>query len=473
MQESLMPGERETSRPAESEGPPGWRRETRITLAVALVFGLLMVAQERQILAALAHGSGVLPGLTWRLPWPLFFVAIALPLPLRARIAFLGLSGLFFALVVVGDASYFRFFGSVTSLVSAGTAHQLWDVRDSVLQLLQATDALFALAFLALAALAILPGRHLTGEAPPLPRAPRLTGSIGLLALAFALHSVAWRTPIYEDTHHLGREKWVMPAEHWGSRFSHATYAETFGLYNYHLHDLLEFVALGRSRTPMTEAEQRAIDVVVAHKQALNRIDTPFAGVAAGRRVVMIQLEAIVHWLLDLEVDGTPVMPFLSSLQSKGLSWDYVMDVTAIGRTSDAEFAVMTGLLPDTTRPNSFAHPDRAPTYLPRSLKALGYPTASYHGYKKSFWNRTYTHPVYGIDEMFFDETYPTEKILGLGVPAPTPAWGSMIQDGMEYYRAAPWLVLYPGLAIVVTVVSFNLVASGLREAMDPAQRGR
>ena len=64
-------------------------------------------------------------------------------------------------------------------------------------------------------------------------------------------------------------------------------------------------------------------------------------------------------------------------------------------------------------------------------------------------------------------------SFLGLGVPAPTPAWGSMIQDGVEYYRTAPWLVLVPGLAIIVTVVSFNLVASGLREAMDPAQRGR
>lgn len=64
-------------------------------------------------------------------------------------------------------------------------------------------------------------------------------------------------------------------------------------------------------------------------------------------------------------------------------------------------------------------------------------------------------------------------SFLGLGVPPPTPSWGSMIQDGLEYYRAAPWLVLYPGLAITLTVVSFNLVASGLREAMDPAQRGR
>jgi peptide/nickel transport system permease protein len=64
-------------------------------------------------------------------------------------------------------------------------------------------------------------------------------------------------------------------------------------------------------------------------------------------------------------------------------------------------------------------------------------------------------------------------SFLGLGVPPPTPSWGSMIQDGLQYYRAAPWLVLFPGLAITLTVVSFNLVASGMREAMDPAQRGR
>jgi len=64
-------------------------------------------------------------------------------------------------------------------------------------------------------------------------------------------------------------------------------------------------------------------------------------------------------------------------------------------------------------------------------------------------------------------------SFLGLGVPPPTPSWGAMIQDGLEYYRVAPWLVLFPGLAITLTVVSFNLVASGLREAMDPAQRGR
>jgi peptide/nickel transport system permease protein len=60
---------------------------------------------------------------------------------------------------------------------------------------------------------------------------------------------------------------------------------------------------------------------------------------------------------------------------------------------------------------------------------------------------------------------------LGVGVQPPTPSWGAMISDGQSYYRSAPWLVLYPGLAIMLTVLSFSLLGDGLRDALDPAQR--
>jgi peptide/nickel transport system permease protein len=61
---------------------------------------------------------------------------------------------------------------------------------------------------------------------------------------------------------------------------------------------------------------------------------------------------------------------------------------------------------------------------------------------------------------------------LGIGVQPPTPSWGGMIQQGQSYYRAAPWLVIYPGLAIMITVFAFNLLGDGLRDAFDPTQRG-
>jgi len=56
---------------------------------------------------------------------------------------------------------------------------------------------------------------------------------------------------------------------------------------------------------------------------------------------------------------------------------------------------------------------------------------------------------------------------LGLGVPPPAPSWGRMVFEGREYYRTAPWLILAPGVAIVVAVAAFQLIADGLRDAVD------
>ena len=62
---------------------------------------------------------------------------------------------------------------------------------------------------------------------------------------------------------------------------------------------------------------------------------------------------------------------------------------------------------------------------------------------------------------------------LGIGVQPPTPSWGGMIQQGQSFYRTAPWLVIFPGLAIMLTVFAFNLLGDGLRDSLDPSQRGR
>ena len=64
-------------------------------------------------------------------------------------------------------------------------------------------------------------------------------------------------------------------------------------------------------------------------------------------------------------------------------------------------------------------------------------------------------------------------SFIGLGVQPPTPSWGQMINDGQAYYTSAPWLVLFPGLCIMITVLAFNLVGDGLRDAFDPKQRRR
>ncbi|MGH9182783.1 MAG: ABC transporter permease [Acidimicrobiales bacterium] len=62
-------------------------------------------------------------------------------------------------------------------------------------------------------------------------------------------------------------------------------------------------------------------------------------------------------------------------------------------------------------------------------------------------------------------------SFLGLGVQPPDPAWGRMLAEGRAFVRQAPWMGIFPGLAIVATVMAFNFVGDGLRDALDPRQQ--
>jgi dipeptide transport system permease protein len=57
---------------------------------------------------------------------------------------------------------------------------------------------------------------------------------------------------------------------------------------------------------------------------------------------------------------------------------------------------------------------------------------------------------------------------LGLGAQPPTPEWGAMLADAREFILSAWWVVTFPGLAILVSVLAFNLMGDGLRDALDP-----
>ena len=60
---------------------------------------------------------------------------------------------------------------------------------------------------------------------------------------------------------------------------------------------------------------------------------------------------------------------------------------------------------------------------------------------------------------------------LGCGVPVSVPAWGSMISDGREYIASAPWVVIAPGIALMLTILSFNFLGDGLRDVLDPKNK--
>ena len=63
---------------------------------------------------------------------------------------------------------------------------------------------------------------------------------------------------------------------------------------------------------------------------------------------------------------------------------------------------------------------------------------------------------------------FSTLSFLGLGSAPPTPEWGTMLSDVLQFAQSAWWVVTFPGLAILLTVLAFNLMGDGLRDALDP-----
>lgn len=64
-------------------------------------------------------------------------------------------------------------------------------------------------------------------------------------------------------------------------------------------------------------------------------------------------------------------------------------------------------------------------------------------------------------------------SFLGLGIRPPYPSWGSMLSEARDQFRTAPWLSVFPGLAIFLTVLGLNLLGDGLRDILDPQSRSR
>lgn len=64
-------------------------------------------------------------------------------------------------------------------------------------------------------------------------------------------------------------------------------------------------------------------------------------------------------------------------------------------------------------------------------------------------------------------------SFLGLGAQPPTPEWGTMIAGARTFFRDAWWYITFPGLALTLTVLGFNLLGDGLRDFLDPRTRRR
>jgi len=380
---------------------------------------------ETNIHAFLAAKASPLPAFFWRLAVPLAPVALALLLLRRRRWYFLAIAGCAASLLLMGDRVYHQFFSSILTLNSFVVFHQLLDIRASVGSALPLGELFVSLAFLLFAIPAVLEGKGAEAAIRP-PRmmaADKISGLVLLLLAGYAGY-LAFFIPSHYAIVDMNEQITIYrqkPTAVTGLvptyESSHREFATIFGIFNFHLKNVADAIA-DLNEEAIKPDELTAVSAMLEHKYALNRKGSPYFGMARGRNVFLISLESFQHFLLGLEVDGRFVTPTLNGLRSRSLVFDHFVDQVKLGGTSDAEFSLMTGLLPDVRKIASVSAPaDNDFLALPAWLADHGYNTFSFHGYRASFWNRNINHPRFGIQRMYFEKAFRSDEVIGLGLP--------------------------------------------------------
>ncbi|MDP2426299.1 MAG: sulfatase-like hydrolase/transferase [bacterium] len=236
--------------------------------------------------------------------------------------------------------------------------------------------------------------------------APKKRQGAALIIVGFALISISGMNAsiLKKDTHEYFNQHRV------------ALYGvQTMGAFHYYISEIVAYVS--RSELVYTQQQRQALDEFIAN-EIMNPCydlsctytdeDSPFHGMFAGKNLVLIQLESLNTFYLGLESNGQKVLPFLSNLvlQEDVLFFNKFYASNGIGKTTDAEFAALTGMYPTGFTVSYFDHVTPGIETLPKLFASVGYTNIAVHGSPTSFYDRVNVHPLMG-----FDESYGTEQI--------------------------------------------------------------
>lgn len=190
---------------------------------------------------------------------------------------------------------------------------------------------------------------------------------------------------------------------------------KSFGIIIYQGNDLIQTtMSKMNSLFGYDEASRKFVEYYNTREEEVS--DNKYTGIYEGKNVIMMHLESMMTFFVDLEINGVEVTPNLNKLTKEGLYFSNFYPEISVGTSSDTEFTVNTSLLPVSSGTVFVSYYDREYISLESLLAEKGYYTFSMHGNKASMWNRHKMHPNLGYQEMYFEDSYNIDEVVGLGL---------------------------------------------------------
>jgi len=190
---------------------------------------------------------------------------------------------------------------------------------------------------------------------------------------------------------------------------------ERFGIIIYQGNDLVQTL---RSKVNTLFGYDEASRKFVDYYNNINQEekDNKYTDIYKDKNIMFMHLESMMTFFVGLEINGIEITPNLNKLTKEGMYFSNFYPEIGVGTSSDTEFTVSTSLLPVSSGTVFVSYYDRYYPSIQNLLKEKGYYTFSMHGNKSSMWNRNKMHPNLGYKDMFFEESYEIDEVVGLGL---------------------------------------------------------
>jgi len=304
-------------------------------------------------------------------------------------------------LILLGDGYYLRFFGTLPVMSMLFTAGQIFtDLPTWLSKLLAYTDIVLIIDLVYIwlyrrkrnrLDITITPKSNLL-----------LVQKLVVAILPLVLVSVLFYNDFTEKLPFL-----------YNRTYENKAVAKNIGLFGAHFLDFSRnFV---NALSPLTPSQKQAT-ISTIHENSIKPVSNALTGTAAGKRIIMIQVESLGNSLVDTKVEGQEITPNINKLATASHYFANNYYTLGAGYTSDTDFSANTSLYPLTDSSVFVKYGKQDFTSLEKELKKIGYTADAYHGNSRGYWNRDTAYKSLGFDHFYASDNYRPGETINMGL---------------------------------------------------------
>lgn len=304
--------------------------------------------------------------------------------------------------IVISDLEYFRYFSDVISIPVLFQVFQVSALGDSINTLIRIKDAYIIIDLVVLIPLGIYYARKIRHAAKPNALSRVMKGSLAL-ALGFYLVYL----PITNYVEKWGKNLFI-------NNWANTSVVNVLGLFGFHGKDVYTYLDdYVFNKKAISSEEQQNIKAWFAQRQKENAVKTPLFGVAKGKNVIVIQVEAMQNFVINQSINGKEITPNLNKLVKKSVYFENYYHMVGQGRTSDADLLSNCSLHPLAVGSVFIRYPGNTYDCMPTILKQNGYIASAFHAYKPNFWNRAPMYQTMKYDHFYSEKDFVFDEKVG------------------------------------------------------------